>query len=520
MARAFASERTSIGAPGAAIRAPALRLAVAALALLTLVRLIVAAVLPLAPDEAYYWLWSRALQPGYYDHPAMVALWIRAGTSIAGATALGVRLLGPIAAAAGSVFLYRAARDLVPEAPNGALFAVALLNATLLFGVGAVVITPDTPLLFFWTLGLFAMGRVIATGEGAWWLLAGAAAGLALDSKYTAPLFLAAVGLWLLVTPLGRRWLRRPEPWLALALAFLLFAPTLAWNAEHHFVSFVKQGGRVEVWQPLHALRFEGELVLGQAGLFTPLLFVFGVWGTWRAAATALRTGGARPAFVALLTLLPAAVFVQHALGARVQGNWPGVLYPSAALAAAALAAPGWRRLRAPALALGFAVTALVYLQASLAPFALSARADPSLRELGGWRSFAARLEAKAIASGATFIATPNYGAAAELAFLARGPVPIAAIGPRWRFFRFPPVRAPEAAGLLVRPGAATRPPDPAVWRTLGPPEAIARTRKGRLARAYVVFRVRAREEVPAVLLPRRATPASHGAPSPAASPD
>lgn len=518
MARPFApAERARLYASSAVARALALRLALAALALLTLVRLVVAAVAPLAPDEAYYWLWSRALQPGYYDHPAMVALWIRAGTLIAGETALGVRLLGPLAAAMGSFFLYRAARDLVPEAPNAGLFAAAFLNATLLFGVGAVIITPDTPLLFFWTLGLFAMGRLIATGAGGWWLLAGTAAGLALDSKYTAPLFLAAVGIWLLVTPLGRRWLRRPEPWLGLALAFFLFAPTLAWNAEHHFVSFVKQGGRVDAWQPIHALRFEGELVLGQAGLFTPLLFAFAVWGTWRTAATALRTRAAGASLVTLLTLLPAAVFIQHALGDRVQGNWPGVLYPSAAIAAAALALPLWRRLRTPALALGFAVTALVYVQASFAPFPLSARADPTLHELGGWRPFAARIEAKAIASGAAFITTPNYGTAAELAFLASGPLPIVALGRRWRFFRFPPVHAPGAVGLLVRPGGRTRPPDPTLWRTLGPPETIARTRRGHLAKTYVVFRVRARGEPPGVLLPHRPPRALHAAPSPAA---
>src|SRR5580658_8827432 len=46
----------------------------AALLLLTILRLALSAVMPLAPDEAYYWAWSRALAPGYFDHPPMVAL--------------------------------------------------------------------------------------------------------------------------------------------------------------------------------------------------------------------------------------------------------------------------------------------------------------------------------------------------------------------------------------------------------------------------------------------------------------
>src|SRR5436189_5444519 len=57
------------------------------------VRLVVAAFLPLAFDEAYYWRLSKHLAGGYYDHPPMVALVIRLGTLIAGDSELGVRLV-------------------------------------------------------------------------------------------------------------------------------------------------------------------------------------------------------------------------------------------------------------------------------------------------------------------------------------------------------------------------------------------------------------------------------------------
>jgi hypothetical protein len=35
----------------------------AALAAVTLIRLAIAATVPLAPDETYYWIWSHALAP-------------------------------------------------------------------------------------------------------------------------------------------------------------------------------------------------------------------------------------------------------------------------------------------------------------------------------------------------------------------------------------------------------------------------------------------------------------------------
>ncbi len=133
--------------------------------------------MPLAPDEAYYWTWSRALAPGYFDHPPMVALWILAGTRLAGDTALGIRLLGPLSVALGSVLLWDAADRLLPGR-NAGIVAVSLLNATLLVGVGAIVMTPDSPLLLFWILALWAMARIIAGGSGIWWLAVGLFVGL------------------------------------------------------------------------------------------------------------------------------------------------------------------------------------------------------------------------------------------------------------------------------------------------------------------------------------------------------
>ncbi|HWE06173.1 MAG TPA: hypothetical protein VG274_05660, partial [Rhizomicrobium sp.] len=64
-----------------------------AIAILTLLRFILAASLPLSFDESYYWVWSKHLALGYYEHPALIALAIRAGTMIFGDTEFGVRFI-------------------------------------------------------------------------------------------------------------------------------------------------------------------------------------------------------------------------------------------------------------------------------------------------------------------------------------------------------------------------------------------------------------------------------------------
>ncbi|HEY9195586.1 MAG TPA: hypothetical protein VIM77_04950, partial [Mucilaginibacter sp.] len=58
----------------------------------TALNILQACTLELHADEAYYWLYSRFLDWGYYDHPPMVALFIKAGTSIMH-NELGLRML-------------------------------------------------------------------------------------------------------------------------------------------------------------------------------------------------------------------------------------------------------------------------------------------------------------------------------------------------------------------------------------------------------------------------------------------
>jgi 4-amino-4-deoxy-L-arabinose transferase-like glycosyltransferase len=463
------------------------------------VRLAVAAAVPLAPDEAYYWVWSRALAPGYLDHPPMVALWVAAGTALAGDGALGVRLLAPLAAALGSLLLVQAGEDLLPGRRAG-IVAATLLNATLLFGVGAVTMTPDTPLLLFWILTIWALARLHATGRPGWWLAAGAAAGLALDSKYTAALLAPSILLWLALLP--GQW-RRWQPWAGGLIAAMLFAPVVWWNAAHGWISFAKQGGRAGDWHPYRAYQFIAELFAGQLGLATPLIGVLLGAGIVLAVRRAWR-GDRAWALLAALTVVPGAVFVQHALGDRVQANWPAIVYPAAAIAAAGLAGR-WGRWRRPAVALGAVLTALVYVQGSLALLPLPAKLDPTLRLLGGWPEFAAALADEAQAHGDRYIAVASYGDAGKLALLIPSGLAVLGAEPRWASFDLPDATRLIAGqtGLLLLPANRTEPPDPAEWANIVPLAEIDRVR-GVVAARYHLYRVTGRNgDESIVVLPR-----------------
>ena len=460
------------------------------MAALTLLRLIVAASTPLSPDEAYYWVWSRALSSGYLDHPPMVALWIRLGTLVAGDTPLGVRLLAPLAATIGTVLLADAARVLFPG-PGVGWRAAALLNATLLFGVGAVTMTPDTPLLFFWTAAVWALARTVAGQGGPWWLLVGAAAGFALDSKYTAALLGLGIACWLL-TPSARHWLRTPWPWAGGLLALLLFTPVLAWNARHGWASFAKQGGRTGDWAPSQAFRTLGELVAGQVGLATPLIAILYAAGV---VAAVRRWRDPAHALVLALVLPGLLVFLEHAVGDRVQANWVAILYPGAALAAAASAGRWWR----PAATLGALLTAGLYLQATLAPFPLARRLDPTVR-LRGWTELAGATADLARQNGLAFIASEEYGPASLLAW-ARPGIPVLAAAERWRLFDLPQASSGET-GLLLQSERRREPPDDGIWVSSELIGTVVRRAGSRDVERYRIYKVVNRPGSPAVIVP------------------
>src|ERR1700730_7818710 len=193
---------------------------------LVALRLVAASWTPLTFDEAYYWIGSKHLAFGYYDHPPAVAYVIRAGTMIAGDTELGVRLVSILLALPMSWAAYRAATILF-GGQRVAATATILLNVTLMAAVGTLIVTPDAPLLVASSFVLFYLAKVLETGRGAWWLAVGAAVGAALLSKYTSLLFGPAILIWLLVIPKERRWLISPWLYLGGLVALAIFSPVI-----------------------------------------------------------------------------------------------------------------------------------------------------------------------------------------------------------------------------------------------------------------------------------------------------
>jgi 4-amino-4-deoxy-L-arabinose transferase-like glycosyltransferase len=422
---------------------------------LVLLRLVAAAWTPLTFDEAYYWMWSKHLAGGYYDHPPMVAVVIRLGTMIAGDTELGVRLVSILLALPMSWAVYRTATILF-GGMRVAATATILLNVTLMAAVGTLVVTPDAPLLVASSFVLFYLAKVLETGRGAWWLAVGAAVGAALLSKYTALFFGPAILVWLVRVPKLRRWLISPWPYLGSLVAAAVFAPVILWNRDHQWVSFIKQIGRARIqdFKPT----FLGELIPTQVAFATPLVFILGTMGLY---ALLRRNAGALAARALINAVFwtIALYFIWHSLHARVEANWFAPVYPAFAMAAAVAAnLTRWdaRQQRLVDFCLrwaspvGILMFALLVVQANTGVLT-GYRRDASVRSVGvGWRDLAAGIEAVRVRTGAACVLAPDYGTTGWLAFyLPRGTC-VAQRAQRFRWINMPEPDPAQLSGKLL----------------------------------------------------------------------
>jgi 4-amino-4-deoxy-L-arabinose transferase-like glycosyltransferase len=420
--------------------APSWARVVAWIAVAAAARAGLAAVVPLFPDETYYWEWSRRLASGYFDHPPGIALLIAMGTALFGPTTAGVRAGPALAAVLTHAAAAMAAWQLAGQAVSGrraALRAAQLVALLPVATAGLVLATPDAVLFMAAMVALVAVERALAAPLGSraalvWWGLAGVALGGAFVAKYTAVLLPMALVIACLLHPALRRRFAEPGPWVASAIALALFAPVVWWNAQHDWASIRFQLGHGLGRPPARgsALSRVLEMLGGQVGLASPIL-----WGLMAAVVTeALREGwrarhalqptdlGTRRFALGVMATVPLGFFALSALRKPVEANWPAMIYPAAILLLATATIPAaigvwWRR----GLWLAGLLVSVVALQALRPVLPVPPPRDPMARAYG-WDSLAmavdrARRDLAPSSGGTMWVAADRYQDASAMAF-------------------------------------------------------------------------------------------------------
>lgn len=397
------------------------------IAAFTLLRLLLAATVPLLPQEAYYWSWSRHLDWSYFDHPPLATYSIALTTALFGQTVFGIKLASVLWSLGWNLVWARLVLDMYGDR-RLAFWSIAALNLTVVYEVFGVAPTPDAPLIFAWSAAIWAVWKVTQTGLARWWFVAGVFIGLSWLAKYSGVLLLPIVFLYLLTSPQQRHWLLKPQPWLAALLALLIFAPVLWWNSQHDWVSLAFQSSRRVEGMGGFKPRYFAMLVGTQFLLLTPYVFVIVVATLWRDG----RDGrdwlagrlDDRARLLWLSGAVPIVLFTLISFRSIVKLNWLAPAYWSLVILGVhhlLARADGIKRVSR-----GLASSAAILLAAGIV-----AAAIPNLPIAGdmntwsGWREAAARVanvEEKVRAEGKrSFIFSPNYKISSLIRFYLPG---------------------------------------------------------------------------------------------------
>jgi 4-amino-4-deoxy-L-arabinose transferase-like glycosyltransferase len=430
---------------------------ISAVAILTGLRGVFAALVDLRPDEAYYWTWSKESTLSFFDHPPMVAWFIRLGTAWFGDTPFGVRAAGLLAIFGMQVLL----ADLVRRRTEGVLpmaFALLAPEATLLFGEMSALMLPDVALAFFLTALLWTLCRLDASRDPRWWLPAGAFGGAMLLSKYVCVLVIPAIVAFVLWPPRNRKWVLTVWPWLALLVALALFSPVLIWNAEHDWASLKYQFVRVSAENPFSLLSVS-EFIGLQFALVGPVLFPVLLCGTLIFAVRGYRERQGVAALLAMAAGVPFAYLLWRSTSLRIGAHWSMLVWPPAIAATAmnihhflehdgkfAQFALGATR---AGMAIGVGLVLLVFGYNVSGIRAWFGKMDPIVQE-SGYDDVAAKVVATMRDIGATWIATTDYRTYAMLRWELRDRVPVVQINERSRFLGLSP---PDLRLIEGQPG-------------------------------------------------------------------
>ena len=226
-----------------------------------IVNLLQATFTELANDEAYYWIYARELDWGYFDHPPMTALLVWLGDIIGGE--LGVRLFFTPLQPLYLYIMWKLVRPQEPSTKDALLFFVisAALPIMQLYGFIAV---PDAPLMMFSALFLLCLKR-FCERDSVWnTLLLGLSMALLAYSKYHGALVV------LFSIAANPRLLKNPKLYLSGVVTLLLFAPHLFWQSQHDWASFkyhLSDRNNVFRWN------YVTEFLLNLVAVFNPLFF-------------------------------------------------------------------------------------------------------------------------------------------------------------------------------------------------------------------------------------------------------
>ncbi len=213
----------------------------------TIIRIVLGSAVELGSDESYYWTYSQYLQWNYFDHPPLVAVWIRLFTLNLWLQdyTFFLRLGSLVGCVLSSYFIYKTIENI--NTMRSAFIGVFLYNTSFYACItSGLLIMPDTPQMVFWTCSMYIVTKIINNEKG-WlnWILFGISGGLCIMSKVHG-IFLWG-GIFLYAIFYKRNWFLLGQFYTALILTAVICSPILLWNINNDFITYRFHSKRVAI---------------------------------------------------------------------------------------------------------------------------------------------------------------------------------------------------------------------------------------------------------------------------------
>ncbi len=227
-------------------------------------------------DEFYYLACTNRLSAGYVDQPPLSIYLLAFWKMIFGNSLFAIRLLPAIIASLTVYFT-----GLLTARIGGKIIAVLIACITLTFSPIFLAMNTffsmNTFDHFFWVLSVYFVVRIIQNKKPVFWILLGITLGLGLLNKISIAWFGAGLFAGLIFTPL-RFHLRSKYPYIAAAIALIIFSPFIIWNFTHDFahLEFIRNATAFK-YNGLTPIDFiKGQLLL--PGPFSVLIWLPGIF--------------------------------------------------------------------------------------------------------------------------------------------------------------------------------------------------------------------------------------------------
>lgn len=369
------------------------------LLLWTLLNCIQAAITGLLHDETYYWMYSENPAWGYFDHPPMIALMIRAGYFLF-PNAFGVRFFSILA---GSATLWILWKLCPPEYRNITLFII--LTGSLTFvQAGGILAVPDVPLLFFTALFFLLYKEYIRRYDLLHGIFLALVIAAMLYSKYHAVLVI------IFTLAANPKLFAKRSFWMIAILSCALFMPHVYWQYSHGFPSlhYHLSDRFTTPYTPMQTLSYLGGQ-LAFAGIASGAILFY---AAWRARDGDVFTRTLRWNLFGVFILFFLATFY-----GRSEANWTSVAYiPLIMLGYSTLAK--MPRLRRVFYFSAVPVCVLLLGLRFYIPFGTLPRDISLLNEVQGWSSWAETM--RETASGRPVVFMNSYQKASKYSWFTK----------------------------------------------------------------------------------------------------